>query len=212
MNDIILDDIQSLAVDRMAAQPRFCLFWDVGVGKTYAVLTRLSMFTERKKILILAPLVVVENMWLKEKEEDLFDVFADHDITVYAYEKIAWFKKEERVSSSGKKYIKTVKDNSRLVKMEDYDVLVLDEAHRIATGTTTSRSSRIISALAKKATYVYCLTGTPAKNGYQDLYYLFKNAGIPAWERFDNYETFVRYFFTGYDIKLPYGTIYKPDH
>ena len=203
---IILDKIQEDALERLKANNRYCLFWDVGVGKTYPVLSRLSLF-KNKKILILAPAVVVEGMWENERQKDYFDVFDQNDVEIRSYEWLAWAKYD----IVGKRR-KKVANNVSNLKHDEYDVIILDEAHRIATSDRQSNTSKIIKKLQKTAEYVYCLTGTPAKNGYQDLYHIFKNIGVSPWGEEWDYDSWVRYYFIGFNLKLPHTTIFKPTH
>lgn len=203
---IILDKIQEDALERLKVNNRYCLFWDVGVGKTFPVLSRLSLFN-KKKILILAPAVVVEGMWESERERDYFDVFAQNDVEIRSYEWLAW----ARYEIVGKRR-KKIANNVSNLKYDNYDVIILDEAHKIATSDRQSNTSKIIKKLQKDAEYVYCLTGTPAKNGYHDLYHIFKNIGLDPWGEDWDYESWSRYYFIGFNMKLPHATVFKPTH
>lgn len=209
MSDIILDDRQDEAVQRMLQNKRYFLFWDVGVGKTYPVLSRLSLFEKRMKILILAPAVSIKNMWEKERDSDFFDVFAKNDVEMHSFEWLAWNKKDDSASSDGKGRKSIIDGNNNKLGQERYDVIIIDEAHRLATSTYKSRSAKIIKKLAASAEYVYGLTGTPAPNNYQNLYPLLKNAGINAFSDY-NYDEFLHHFFSGYNLRLPFGLVFKP--
>lgn len=200
----VLDANQEMAAKHLASHDHFCLFWDVGVGKTFALLSRLSEF-KNKKILILSPAVVNEGMWRDQEEEDYFDVFANNDVEIRSYE---WLAHATYREVNGKR--RKQKANFDLLKHKEYDVLVCDEAHRMSTSGRTSSSSRYVSKLSKSASYVYALTGTPARNGYQDLYYLFKNLNFDIWREFTTYDEWLRHFFIGYDLRLPTGTIFRP--
>lgn len=200
----ILDDIQKEAAELLRKNSHYCLFWDVGVGKTFALLSRLSDFTN-KKILILSPAVVNYDMWQEQLEKDYFGVFAKNDVEIRSYE---WLAHCEYKMVNGKR--KKVKENYKALRHPEYDVLVCDEAHRMSTSGRKSNSSRYVSKLAKKAHYVYALTGTPARNGYEDLYYLFKNLNFNIWSQYSSYEEWLRYYFIGYNLKLPTATVFKP--
>lgn len=204
---ITLTESQELALSVMLATKRFGLFWDVGKGKTYAILARLAAFSERKRVLILAPSVVI-SMWEKEKKADSFGVFAMHDVEYHSYEWLAWRKKEQRTTRTGRVVEVTTASHSHDLNYSNYDVVVLDEAHRMASPNT--RSSRIIRGICKSSEYVYLLTGTPMRNGYQDLYYLFNNTGFDTWKDFSDYPSFVKHFFKYKMLRLPVGNIYKP--
>lgn len=201
---IVLDDIQLDAVHKLQTHNRYCLFWDVGVGKTFVVLEALRRFTN-KKILILSPAVVAYGMWEEQVEKDLFGVFRNNDVEVRSYEWLAHCKYK---MVNGRR--KLEKENFRELRHKQYDIIICDEAHRMATSKRTSSSSKYVSRLAKSAEYVYALTGTPARNGYQDLFYLFKNLGFDIWTEFTSYDDWLRHFFVGYEIKIPTGSIFKP--
>lgn len=209
MAEIILDSIQTEAVQQLLRNKRYCLFWDVGVGKTYAILSRLAQFTTRMKILILAPAVVIEKMWMREQEDDWFDVFEKHEVEMHSFEWLAWSRSEYVASSRGGKVRKVIETNTSKLRHVVYDVIILDEAHRLSSSAYKTKTAKNVSRLTRFAEYVYALSGTPAPNGFQDLYPLFKNLGIPIWQDYD-YATFVRTYFSGFEMKLPHVTVYKP--
>lgn len=208
MEEIILDPIQEEAKQRLLKNFRYCLFWDVGVGKTYPVLARLKMFTDRKKILILAPAVSIKNMWTPLMAKDAFGVFSQHDVELRGFEWLAWRRIEYKVSERGV-VRKVITDHLRELRHQRYDVIIIDEAHRLSTSGKHSSTSRITSKLVSNATYTYGLTGTPARNGYHELYHLFKNLNIAVWGDL-TYPEFLTTYFKGFTLNLPQGPIFKP--
>lgn len=206
---IILDDIQELAKAELLKKFRYCLFWDVGVGKTYPVLSRLEAFEDRKKILILAPAVAIKNMWQGLADTDSFGVFSKHDVELRSYEWLAWQRTTYVPIPNTERLRKVVEENRFKINHRRYDVIILDEAHRMSTSGRSSKTSRFVQTLTSTATYVYGLTGTPARNGYHELYYLFKNLNIQVWNQW-TYPAFLDYYFRGFIIKLPQGDIFKP--
>lgn len=121
--------------------------------------------------------------------ENRIDV-SQHNITMINYERIA------RDKSFAKQY---------------YDVVILDEVHRIKG--RTSKTSKYLREINKKAVYVWGLTGTPVANNYVDVYNIYNNMDIK--EFVEPYNDFLwRYYITknldvhtksGYDtvIRLP---------
>ena len=140
---------------------RFCLFFEVGTGKTFTALSALCELPPCK-VLIVAPKRVLENVWKKDTNYDL----SKYDVTYLNYEKIA----RDKTFSQNK-----------------YDVIILDEVHKLKGKTTkTSKKFRIVTA---RASYVWGLTGTPVANNYADIYNIFKNMNIVEFNM--TYDEFV---------------------
>lgn len=146
---------------------KYCLFFEVGTGKTYTALSALCDLPACK-VLIVAPKRVLENVWKKDKAYDL----SKYDVTYLNYEKIA--------------------RDANFTK-NSYDVIILDEVHKLKGKTTkTSRKFRTVTA---RAEYVWGLTGTPVANNYADVYNIYKNMNIVEFTM--SYDEFVwRYYYT----------------
>jgi len=153
--------------DLLLKNKRYCLFFEVGTGKTYTALSALCSLPPCR-VLIVAPKRVLENVWKKDKEYDL----SRYDVTYMNYEKIA---------------------RDKTFTKNQFDVVILDEVHKLKGKTTkTSRKFRVIT---EKATYVWGLTGTPVANSYADVYNIYRNMNIVEFEM--NYDEFVwRYYYT----------------
>lgn len=162
---ITLYQHQQKGKDLLLKHKKYCLFFEVGTGKTF---TALSALTELPacKVLIVAPKRVLENVWKKDTNYDL----SKYDVTYLNYEKIA--------------------RDPNFVK-NTYDVIILDEVHKLKGKTTkTSRKFRAVNAKAK---YVWGLTGTPVANNYADVYNIFKNMSIVEFEM--SYDEFVYHYY-----------------
>lgn len=146
---------------------KYCLFFEVGTGKTYTALSALCELPAGK-VLIVAPKRVLENVWKKDTAYDL----SKYDVTYMNYEKIA--------------------RDANFTK-NTYDIIILDEVHKLKGKTTkTSRKFRTVTAKAK---YVWGLTGTPVANNYADVYNIYKNMNIVEFEM--TYDEFVwQYYYT----------------
>lgn len=153
--------------DLLLKNKRYCLFFEVGTGKTYTALSALCSLPPCR-VLIVAPKRVLENVWKKDKEYDL----SRYDVTYMNYEKIA---------------------RDKTFTKNQFDVVILDEVHKLKGKTTkTSRKFRVITA---KATYVWGLTGTPVANSYADVFNIYRNMNIVEFEM--DYDEFVwRYYYT----------------
>jgi SNF2 family DNA or RNA helicase len=146
---------------------KYCLFFEVGTGKTFTALSALCELP-KCRVLIVAPKRVLENVWKKDTAYDL----SKYDVTYLNYEKIA--------------------RDANFTK-NTYDVIILDEVHKLKGKTT--KTSRKFRAVTSKATYVWGLTGTPVANNYADVYNIYKNMNIVEFEM--TYDEFVwRYYYT----------------
>ena len=164
---ITLYQHQQKGKELLLKNKKYCLFFEVGTGKTFTALSALCELPECK-VLIVAPKRVLENVWKKDTNYDL----SKYDVTYLNYEKIA----------RDKNFIKNT-----------YDVVILDEVHKLkGKATKTSRKFRTVTA---KAQYVWGLTGTPVANNYADVFNIFRNMNIVEFNM--SYDEFVcRYYYT----------------
>ena len=164
---ITLYQHQQKGKELLLKNKKYCLFFEVGTGKTFTALSALCELPECK-VLIVAPKRVLENVWKKDTNYDL----SKYDVTYLNYEKIA----------RDKNFIKNT-----------YDVIILDEVHKLkGKATKTSRKFRTVTAKAK---YVWGLTGTPVANNYADVFNIFRNMNIVEFNM--SYDEFVcRYYYT----------------
>ena len=164
---ITLYQHQQKGKELLLKNKKYCLFFEVGTGKTFTALSALCELPECK-VLIVAPKRVLENVWKKDTNYDL----SNYDVTYLNYEKIA----------RDKNFIKNT-----------YDVIILDEVHKLkGKATKTSRKFRTVTA---KAQYVWGLTGTPVANNYADVFNIFRNMNIVEFNM--SYDEFVcRYYYT----------------
>lgn len=164
---ITLYQHQQKGKELLLKNKKYCLFFEVGTGKTFTALSALCDLPACK-VLIVAPKRVLENVWKKDTNYDL----SKYDVTYLNYEKIA----------RDKDFVKNT-----------YDVVILDEVHKLKGKTTkTSRKFRTINA---KAQYVWGLTGTPIANNYADVFNIFRNMNIVEFDM--SYDEFVcRYYYT----------------
>lgn len=164
---ITLYEHQQKGKELLLKNQRYCLFFEVGTGKTFTALSALCELP-KCKVLIVAPKRVLDNVWKKDTNYDL----SKYDVTYLNYEKIA----------RDKNFIRN-----------QYDVIILDEVHKLKGKTT--KTSRKFRAVTANATYVWGLTGTPVANNYADVYNIFKNMNIVEFTM--TYDEFVwRYYYT----------------
>lgn len=179
-----LYDLQLLSAYHLAFSQNACNFSVPGAGKTsvvygaYAYLHNLSDDDVKKidKLLIIGPLSSFapwENEYeecfgikakskrlsgisLEAKKQYLYDI-DPAEITLLAYQSVA-----------------PIVDELKHFLRKYRVMVVLDEAHKIKNTSENSVYAQAVMSLAQDSSARVVLTGTPAPNGYEDLYNLFK--------------------------------------
>jgi SNF2 family DNA or RNA helicase len=174
-----LHDYQVRAVDHLHAERPLdrgaALFMDMGLGKTATVLQALT--PERLPALVVAPLRVAEEVW--EVERDIWRP----DLSVRTLTKVGPTKAFPRAGDRREHMLCKEVDADVTVISRDqvacmgkrvhpYRTLVLDELSGYKNkGTARWKSTRdVLRAGERQGTVAWGLTGTPAPNGYHDLY------------------------------------------
>ena len=167
-------DYQKMAIQKVLDTPRVGLFLDMGLGKTVITLTAINELMywnfEITKVLVIAPLRVAEDTWSREcqKWEHL-----KHIKIVKVLGKVT--QREEALCDNGDVYIINrenivwlVKEMSKKGNNWYFDMVVIDEL-----SSFKSPKSQRFKALKKYillSKRVVGLTGTPAPNGFMDLW------------------------------------------
>lgn len=160
-------DYQKTAYDWVMNIPKCALFLDMGLGKTIVTLTALQELKDcldAERILVIAPKRVAEDTWSREVEkwdhlsltiskvlgnvkQRMAALAADADIYVINRENVAWLVKNHKW---------------------DFDTVVIDELSSFKS--PSSQRFRALRSVMPKCQRVIGLTGTPAPNGYKDLW------------------------------------------
>lgn len=161
---------QQIAADFLAKHNRCCLFLDMGLGKTVVTLTHLSNLLADLnvlKVLVIAPKRVAEDTWSREaaKWDHLQHLTisrilgpakvraaalaAPADIYIINRENVSWL-----VEECGAEW--------------PFDCVVIDELSSFKSAQ--AKRWRAMKRVVKMCTHVIGLTGTPAPNGYLDLW------------------------------------------
>ena len=170
MNESDLYPYQRYAVD-FIERHRFCgLFLDMGLGKTVSTLTavkRMIYSFEVSKVLVIAPKRVAETTWTTEadkwehlrclklskvigtEKERAEALGADADVYVINRENVCWLVR----------YL-----NGRML----FDMLVIDELSSFKSHT--AQRFKALKSVRYQFSRIIGLTGTPAPNGYMDLW------------------------------------------
>lgn len=175
---------QKRGIKLLTEHESFGLFWDMGTGKTFAMLIHLSNLVlegEASNILWIAPksaLGAVERDLRTMRKEGLgyrADAL-ESALTCINYEKLS------RSNSTWRKKV----DN------KEWDAIVLDEAHCVAR-PTSNRTKYIVGSgrskgLVDRIKYRYAMTGTPVTNSRLEDFWSFMK--IMKGGAYYNYSSF----------------------
>lgn len=162
---------QQKAIQHILDHPAAGLFLDMGLGKTVCTLTAIDQLMYERfevgKVLVIATLRVARDTWTQEqkkwdhlkdlrisqilgtKEERLAGLKKDADIYVINRENVVWLTE----TLNGK---------------WPFDMIVIDELSSFKS--TRAKRFRALRKVRPLASRVVGLTGTPASNGYMDLW------------------------------------------
>lgn len=161
---------QVIAEDFLRAHPRCGLFLDMGLGKTVISLTRAAELLDDfavDRVLVIAPKRVAEDTWTREcdkwdhlhhlrvskvlgtEKQRIAALNKDADIYVINRENVCWL-----VENYGAHW--------------RFDMVIIDELSSFKSAQ--AKRWRQLQRVIKAVPYVIGLTGTPAPNGYADLW------------------------------------------
>jgi len=167
---------QKEAIEKLVGSKRFILADDMGLGKTTSAIIA-ALETGAKKILIICPASLKIN-WQREianySDRSVFiceskNFSTEHDFVIINYDIIKNF------------YDIKDKDNS-LIYQCNFDLIVLDESHYLQNGTAIR--TKLVNSFAKRANYLWLLTGTPMTSrpiNYFNLLNLIENPVAGNW-------------------------------
>ena len=163
---------QQIAIDFCLKHPRAGLLMGMGLGKTSV---SLSVFMEYKdnrftarRALVIAPKNVAQNVWAQEclkwdhtkdlrcsiilgtEKQRKEALAADADLYIINRENVVWLMEQLHGS------------------LERFDMVILDELSSFKS--TSAKRWKALKKPIKSVRYVLGLTGTPAPNGYLDLW------------------------------------------
>lgn len=161
---------QIIAADFLRAHDRCALFLDMGLGKTVVTLTRIKELIDAlviRRALVIAPLRVAETTWSTEAEKwdhlkglRVSCVIGDAD------------RRKRRLATDADVYVINRENVQWLVEglqgRWPFDCVVVDELSSFKNHQ--AKRWRYLRRVIKSSDYVIGLTGTPAPNGYMDLW------------------------------------------
>lgn len=179
-----LYDLQLLSAYHLAFSQNACNFSVPGAGKTsvvygaYAYLKNLPNDDIKKidRLLIIGPLSSFAP-WEMEYEE-CFGVKAESKrlsgITLETKKQYLYDNDPAELTLLAYQSVDSIVDELKYFLRKHRVMVVLDEAHKIKNTSETSVYAQAVLSLAQEASARVVLTGTPAPNGYEDLFNLFK--------------------------------------
>ena len=165
---------QKMAIQKVIDTPRVGLFLDMGLGKTVITLTAIDQLMywdfEIEKVLVIAPLRVAEDTWSREcqKWEHLKHIKIVKVLGKEIQREKAICKKGDIYIINRENIVWLVQYLKQIGKKWFFDMTVIDEL-----SSFKSPKSQRFKALKKYimlSKRVVGLTGTPAPNGFMDLW------------------------------------------
>ena len=161
---------QVIAMDFLRTHPRCALFQDMGLGKTVETLTVCKELIDDfrvEKALVIAPKRVAEDTWSRECAK--FDHLKDLTIRkVLGSEK----QRKKALADAADIYVINRENTQWLVEYLSgewpFDLVILDELSSFKS--PQAKRFRVLRRVINLSDYVWGLTGTPASNGYMDLW------------------------------------------
>lgn len=153
-----LHNYQEVARDFLRGRPKAGLFLDLGLGKTATTLAALQ--PEHLPALVVAPKRVAENVW--EEERDLWR--PDLGLALAIGEPA-----RRRAALAAREDLTVISRDNLKDAAPGYRTIILDELSSFKGGHGATRW-KLARKLTAKAENVWGLTGTPAPNGYLDLW------------------------------------------
>lgn len=160
---------QQIAIKEIKSKPSVGLFLDMGLGKTAITLTAVSdllALEEVSKVLVIAPLKTAQNTWGAELEK--WDHLCGIKMSLVlgsAKQRLQALEKEADIYVINRENVMWL---CELQREWEFDMVVVDEL-----SSFKNASAKRFKALRKKMPLtkrVVGLTGTPAPNGYMDLW------------------------------------------
>lgn len=189
-----LHGYQELGISFLRQHDEAGLFLDLGLGKTATVLSALE--PRHLPALVIAPKRVAENTWPEERDIWRPDLSMSVAAGSPAYRAEA-LREGADITVIGRD---NVKDLGPV--RDQFNTLVLDE---LSGYKSKGARWKIANAMAKRTQHIWGLTGTPAPNGYLDLFYqiMLLDGGKRLGTRIGSYRE--RFFYPG--NRLPNGVI-----
>ena len=171
---------------------------EMGTGKTITVLTYISNHPELTPVVIVVPATLKYN-WKKEADKWLL---TKRDIQILESKKTKKLKKSSDIIIVNYDIVHAWRKEIANINPK---VLVLDECHAIKTSTT--KRTKGVKHIAKKAKHIIPMSGTPAINRPAELYNSIKLVEPELFGSFQSYaQRYCDAYFNGYGWEYKGGS------
>lgn len=171
---------------------------EMGTGKTITVLTYISNHPELTPVVIVVPATLKYN-WKKEADKWLL---TKRDIQILESKKTKKLKKSSDIIIVNYDIVYAWRKEIANINPK---VLVLDECHAIKTSTT--KRTKGVKHIAKKAKHIIPMSGTPAINRPAELYNSIKLVEPELFGSFQSYaQRYCDAYFNGYGWEYKGGS------
>lgn len=161
---------QRLAMEFLSTHSHCALFLDMGLGKTVVSLTVAKELLDDfkiEKILVIAPKRVAEDTWTREK--DKWDHLKELRVTKVLG---SCEHRVKALAEDADVYVINRENVQWLVEycngVWPFDLVIIDELSSFKN--PQAKRFKMLRRVIKQSSYVWGLTGTPASNGYMDLW------------------------------------------
>lgn len=195
-----LKPYQVEAVDKMVAQKRILVAYEMGLGKTPMTIAAIEQLREQSYVtnpVLVLCLASLKYQWQKEIAK-----FTDQKSLVI--DGTPKQRKEQYNTATDYSYVimnyEQVVNDWEIIKTKKFDAVICDEATAIK-GFKAKRAKKV-KELAKTVAIKYALTGTPIENGRpEELYSIMQFVDTTVLGRFDLFDKafIVRNYFGGVD-------------
>lgn len=136
---------------------------EVGLGKTFMAGEILQLYSDRRqRSLLICPAALRDSTW----KQFLTEYGLSRRIECVSFEQLAsdqQLKDQQRPKATGKHLLRP---------LEEYQLIIVDEAHNYRNPNTPSRAAALRTLLFGKKRDLLLLTATPVNNSLWDLFYL----------------------------------------
>jgi len=166
-----LHNYQHRAVNHILDIPKSALFLDMGLGKTVSTLTAIEDLMYNSfdvgKVLIIAPLRVCNTVWMQEaKKWEHTQGLTFSNMAGGKQKMLTGLQRKADIYIINRENVKALV--LHLGKKWDFDMVVIDESSSFKS--PSSQRFKALKKMLPMITRTVLLTGTPASNGYGDLY------------------------------------------
>jgi SNF2 family DNA or RNA helicase len=166
-----LHSYQLRAVEHILGKDKCALFLDMGMGKSISTLTAVEELLHDRydvqKVLVIAPLRVCNSVWEQEsKKWEHTSNLTFSNLSGGSANMLVGLQKKVDIYLINRENVKVLVEH--LKSKWNFDMVVIDESSSFKS--SSSQRFKALKKVLPKIDRLVLLTGTPAPNGYADLY------------------------------------------